>query len=44
MPFDGAKPQKAKPQRLGESDQAEGLRRLLVRNQIQVIFTDSHYV
>lgn len=37
MPFDGAKPQKAKPQRLGESDQAEGLRRLLVRNQIQVI-------
>lgn len=35
MPFDGAKP--AKPQRLGESDQAEGLRRLLVRNQTQVI-------
>ncbi|MFA6061830.1 MAG: AAA family ATPase [Gallionella sp.] len=39
MPFDDArvKPAKAKPQRLGESDQAEGLRRLLVRNQTQVI-------
>lgn len=39
MPFDNArvKPAKAKPQRLGESDQAEGLRRLLVRNQTQVI-------
>jgi len=39
MPFNDArvKPAKAKPQRLGESDQAEGLRRLLVRNQTQVI-------
>jgi flagellar biosynthesis protein FlhG len=35
MPFEGAKPVKVK--RLGASDQAEGLRRLLVRNQIQVI-------